>query len=161
MNKLQMAHEWAMKHGSAETIGSRQNMIKYAWEYADAMQAEANKRTPPTKSLLDIAKVIQGLDFGEDHECNFVYGRACLCGKVKDEWQPDWSQAPDGFDWFVVWADEEGINKGGFFYNSEPKASPMDRNLASCWIVVNGRHEVTELFGYIGSWQDSLRKRPK
>lgn len=44
MNKLQMAHDWAMKHGNAETIGSRQNMIKYAWEYADAMQAEADKR---------------------------------------------------------------------------------------------------------------------
>ena len=42
--KLEMAHEWAMKHGNAETVGSRQNMVKYAWEYADAMQAEADKR---------------------------------------------------------------------------------------------------------------------
>ena len=42
--KLEMAHEWAMKHGDAETVGSRQNMVKYAWDYADAMQAEADKR---------------------------------------------------------------------------------------------------------------------
>ena len=42
--KLEMAHEYAMKHGDAETVGSRQNMVKYAWDYADAMQAEADKR---------------------------------------------------------------------------------------------------------------------
>ena len=44
MNKLEMAHDWAMKHGVSVTIADRKNMVKYAWEYADAMQAEADLR---------------------------------------------------------------------------------------------------------------------
>jgi len=39
-----MAHDWAMKHGKSDTIGDRLNMVRYAWGYADAMQAEADKR---------------------------------------------------------------------------------------------------------------------
>ena len=63
MNKLKMAHQMAcamMASNDGYTIGGA---IECAWEYADAMQAEADKR-------------------------NYVGG---------GEWQPDWSQAPDGF----------------------------------------------------------------
>ena len=64
--KLEMAHEWATKHGNAETVGSRQNMVKYAWDYADAMQVEADKR-------------------GEEEQSEHVF-------EAIDEWQPDWSK---------------------------------------------------------------------
>ena len=40
MDKLQMAHEWAMKHGSEWIFDT----VPRAWEYADAMQAEEDKR---------------------------------------------------------------------------------------------------------------------
>ena len=40
MDKLTLAHEWAMKHGSAMT----HRTVIDAWAYADAMQAEAEKR---------------------------------------------------------------------------------------------------------------------
>ena len=38
MGKLKMAHDWAMKYGSSESL--KLTMDK-AWKYADAMQAEA------------------------------------------------------------------------------------------------------------------------
>lgn len=41
MDKLTMAHDWAMKHGSPDNF---KLTVDEAWEYADAMQAEANKR---------------------------------------------------------------------------------------------------------------------
>ena len=41
MDKLQMAHDWAMKHGSTMT----HKTVIDAWAYADAMQAEAEKRS--------------------------------------------------------------------------------------------------------------------
>ena len=40
MDKLTLAHDWAMKHGSAMT----HKTVIDAWAYADAMQAEAEKR---------------------------------------------------------------------------------------------------------------------
>ena len=40
MDKLTLAHDWAMKHGSAMT----HKTVIDAWAYADAMQAEADKR---------------------------------------------------------------------------------------------------------------------
>ena len=41
MNKLEMAHDWAMKYGSPENF---KLTMDEAWEYVDAMQAEADKR---------------------------------------------------------------------------------------------------------------------
>ena len=76
--KLELAHDWAMKHGDAETVGSRQNMIKYAWDYADAMQAEADKRKKEKQS---------------EHVFEAI-----------EEWQPDWSQAPN---WAEYWTADE------------------------------------------------------
>ena len=76
--KLEMAHEWAMRHGDAETVGSRQNMVKYAWEYADAMQAEAEKRKPSglPESLRERHDFTEAIAKGvENYE--------------KEEWQPD------------------------------------------------------------------------
>ena len=73
--KLEMAHEWAMKHGDTETVGSRQNMIKYAWEYADAMRTEADKREPS-----GFPNVLRG-----------AHGEIVAVRVDDKEWQPDWS----------------------------------------------------------------------
>ena len=43
MNKLQMAHEYFMKHGRNNSW--MESDVIDAWKYADAMQAEADKRT--------------------------------------------------------------------------------------------------------------------
>ena len=140
--KLEMAHEWAMKHGDAETVGSRQNMVKYAWEYADAMQDEADKREPS-----GFPNVLRGA-------CGEI-----VAVKVDDkEWQPDWSQAPDSLvKYFAV--DENG--RGGWFISKPTLCSDH-------WYwsdfeerVDNDHYDHAPSFGYTGDWRNSLRKRPK
>ena len=126
--KLEMAHEWAMKHGNAETVGSRQNMVKYAWEYADAMQAEAEKRKPSglPESLRERHDFTEAIAKGvENYE--------------KEEWQPDWSQAPESD--VVAW----DINKHG----------------QARWIANDNGYYHAPSFGYTGDWRNSLRKRPQ
>ncbi len=44
LDKAKMAHEWAMKHGKVDSNYNRENTVQLAWDYADAMQAEADKR---------------------------------------------------------------------------------------------------------------------
>jgi len=46
LDKAKMAHEWAMKHGKVDSIYNREETVQLAWGYADAMQAEADKREP-------------------------------------------------------------------------------------------------------------------
>ena len=126
--KLEMAHEWAMKHGNAETVGSRQNMVKYAWEYADAMQAEAEKRKPSglPESLRERHDFTEAIAKGvENYE--------------KEEWQPDWSQAPrcDVVAWDI---NEHGQGR---------------------WIASDNGYYLAPSFGYTGDWRNSLRKRPQ
>lgn len=43
--KLEMAHEWAMKiiEGNVR-VADASDLLERAWQYADAMQAEADKR---------------------------------------------------------------------------------------------------------------------
>lgn len=62
MNKLEMAHDWFMKHAYQTT---HEKALAKAWQYADAMQAEADKREDKTRPAV-----------------------------LQEEWQPDWSQAP-------------------------------------------------------------------
>lgn len=124
--QLEMAHEWAMKHGNAETIGGRQNMIKYAWEYADAMQAEADKRENKKQS---------------EHVFEAI-----------EEWQPDWSQAPDNATAWTMRPDGECIWWNGIPVSDGTRFTD----------VVGGCHTVgyAPSFGYTGDWRNSLRKRP-
>ena len=67
-----------------------------------------------------------------------------------DEWQPDWSQAPMGFNRFVVGSD----GGYGFFTNMEPQLQDDFWFVGADGIVIKDH-------GYQGNWQDSLRKRPQ
>ena len=44
--KLEMAHEFMMKKMETETIDNHWELFYTSWRYADAMQAEADKRKP-------------------------------------------------------------------------------------------------------------------
>ena len=44
LDKAKMAHEWVMKYDKVDSNYNRENTVQLAWEYADAMQAEADKR---------------------------------------------------------------------------------------------------------------------
>ena len=143
LDKAKMAHEWAMKHGKSDTIGDRLNMVRYAWGYADAMQAEADKREKEEseKKRADIREMLKANNTFVERE-----------GQHFDdvEWQPDWSQAPEWANWWVM-------TKGGFFawVDSEPRLS----NPHGGWLMSRGK-TIAPSFNYASNWQDSLRKRP-
>ena len=128
LDKAKMAHEWAMKHGKSDTIGDRLNMVRYAWGYADAMQAEADKRKPIPKLPALQQTFINGVEQPR-------YAPTC------EEWQPDWSQAPENM---THW----GMELGSAYWLKE------EGNGLFCKI---GK---ASLFGYTGNQQGSLRKRP-
>ena len=131
MNKLDMAHEYFMKHGRNNSW--MESDVIDAWKYADAMQAEADKREVSIEEAM------------KEYVHDYIYGRVCACGKVKDveeEWQPDWSQAPNNA---LTWA----INSDGY----------------ASWALYKDGHYFSTVqapsFGYQGNCQDSLRKRPQ
>ena len=144
LDKAKMAHEWAMKHGKSDTIGDRLNMVRYAWGYADAMQAEADKREKEEseKKRADIREMLKANNTFIERE-----------GQHFDdvEWQPDWSQAP-------LWAEYFAMDDDGEFYYFEESPS-----MAGCSWQQQSHGEVGETFNhsYKGNWQDSLRKRPQ
>ena len=133
MNKLQMAHEYFMKHGRNNSW--MESDVIDAWKYADEMQAEADKRN--NKETRD--KSI-GLDSSVLKPSN----------SMELEWQPDWSRAPMGFNRFVVGSD----GGYGFFTNMEPQLQDDFWFVGADGIVIKDH-------GYQGNWQDSLRKRPQ
>ena len=76
--KLEMAHDYAMQHMMNPQYKNADDLdiISWAWDYADAMQAEADKR----KSS-EFPDVLRGA-------CGEVV--AVRVGNM--EWQPDWSK---------------------------------------------------------------------
>ena len=149
--KLELAHDWAMKHGDAETVGSRQNMIKYAWDYADAMQAEADKRECKERTDVLLTKDKDGNCLHFHHE--FGHKKCMDCGASLEEWQPDWSQAPDvATHWTMrqdgkcLWWKGKPLFDGSCFYDA----------VGICHTV-----GYAPSFGYHSDWRNSLRKRPK
>ena len=135
LDKAKMAHEWVMKYGKVDSNYNRENTVQLAWQYADAMQAEADKRN--NKETCD--KNI-GLDSSALKPSN----------SMELEWQPDWSQAPEWAEYFAM--DDDGE----FYYFKE---SP---SMAVCSWQPQSHGELSETFdhGYKGNWQESLRKRP-
>lgn len=134
--KLEMAHEWAIELLRAGD--SSDDVISCAWRYADAMQAEADKREK--KETCDKSLNI------DSKELNV------------EEWQPDWSQAPEWANYWVATANQSGKITGGWFYEDEPEFGLRDN--PSAYISVGCKVILTDSFGYTGDWRDSLRKRP-
>ena len=136
--KLEMAHDWMMKHDDGSM--SVEVVVFKAWQYADAMQAEADKREPS-----GFPNVLRGA-------CGEI-----VAVKVDDkEWQPDWSQAPDSLvKYFAV--DEDG--QGGWYITKPTLCS--DHWYWSEWGERLNEYDHAPSFGYTGDWRNSLRKRPK
>lgn len=98
-----------------------------AWAYADAMQSEADKREKEQQS---------------EHVFEAI-----------EEWQPDWSQAPDvATHWTMrqdgkcLWWKGKPLFDGSCFYDA----------VGICHTV-----GYAPSFSYTGDWRDSLRKRPQ
>lgn len=107
------AHEILLKLIETDKTGfDAEGIAGYAYEIAEAMQAEAKKR------------------------------------KIKDEWQPDWSQAPDA----KYWAMDKDYTAN--FFKSKPEITN-----GNGWDFGNVMYSDNN-HSYQGDWKDSLRKRP-
>lgn len=115
--KLEMAHDWMMKHDDGSM--SVEVVVFKAWQYADAMQAEADKHEQKKQS---------------EHVFEAV-----------DEWQPDWSQAPEWANW---WAMDENKNTRWIYSELE---QPYTSDAYLRWFAV-GRFDSEDAptFGYTG-----------
>ena len=129
LDKAKMAHDWYMKHSESPSFMDTE--IKMAWQYVDAMQAEADKR------MVKLPDVF-------------------FDTKQNEEWQPDWSQAPD--DKITHWTMEK--DKRYSWWTGEPKKDSQNHyesiENANCSFYGDAPS-----FNYQGNWQDSLRKRPQ
>ena len=154
MNKLEMAHQYFM-----QTMGFIRNndidhnfddVVSESWDYVDAMQAKADKREKQ-KAIDDAesSKVLfEKLTGSRALQQTFIDG--IEQPRYSDEqWQPDWSQAPDDCCFFCV-ASNGGY---GFFTNLEPEFMG-DYFYVGCGGLMIENH------GYTGDWRNSLRKRP-
>lgn len=140
--KLEMAHDYAMLHMMNTQYKDVDDleMVQWAFDYADAMKAEADKRECKERTDVLLTKDKDGNCLHFHHE--FGHKKCMDCGASLEEWQPDWSQAPKN-------ATHWGMELGSAY-----------------WLKEEGDHlfyKIGEasLFGYTGSQQDSLRKRPK
>ena len=136
MNKLQMAQEYALK--MLENLNpmqinkpTRDGIAYECFELAEAMLAENDKR------------VVKLPDVFFDANKN-------------EEWQPDWSDAPEWADWWCL-----SVMHGAMWFSREPICTK------STWAMVNdvkfcaASFDEAPSFNYAGNWQESLRKRPQ
>ena len=150
--KLEMAHEYAIALINSDCEMQFDKFIQLCWNYADAMQAEADKREKEEaaqrrKEIREMLSAPNTFVEREGHHFDDV-----------EEWQPDWSQAPDNLvKYFAV--DENG--RGGWFIIKPTLCSDH-------WYwsdfeerVDNDHYDYAPSFGYTGDWRNSLRKRPK
>jgi len=139
MNKLQMAQEYALK--MLENLNpmqidkpTRDGIAYECFELAEAMLAENDKR------------VVKLPDVFFDANKN-------------EEWQPDWSQAPEWANWWAM----DGFSKKANWYIDKPYLDD-DSKVESEWNIDLKTNTETYMhapsFNYQGNWQDSLRKRP-
>lgn len=131
MDKLTLAHSYALLHMTIPQYKDVDDLelVGWAFDYAEAMLAENEKRKDKSRP------------------------------EVLDEWQPDWSQAPDGANWWAM--DESGRS---FWFAYEPYISS---EYPDEWIFDGKNHGgigheywKSPNFNYQGDWKDSLRKRP-
>ena len=147
--KLEMAHEYAIALINSDCEMQFDKFIRLCWNYADAMQAEADKRERKERTDVLLTKDEHGncLHFHRE----FGHKKCMDCGASLEEWQPDWSQAPSGYDWFVV----GGRSGKGFFCPIEPSIVKDHYWFAGEVCLSVDKHN------YQGDWRNSLRKRPQ
>jgi hypothetical protein len=156
--KLEMAHEYAMQHlkNSGGKI-TMHNLCLFAWQYADAMQAEVDKRekqkdeddAKSSKVLFEKLTDSRSLTKDEHGNClhfhrEFGHKKCMDCGSSLEKWQPDWSQAPKTA---IAWEMRYGSSTEARWVHNQ--------------CIAGFEYSVAPSFGYTGDWRESLRKRPK
>jgi len=144
MNIDQMAHEYAVKLLETNPNMTINKTAITAWELADLMQAEADKRKP--KGLPD---AIKGLESSKkipplDKDATIKYSDGLVI---------DWSQAPESVKF---WAMDE--NGSAAWYEVMPYIDVDEFNYE--FGLGGATHVKAPSFNYQGDWKSSLRKRP-
>ena len=152
--KLEMAHEYAIALINSDCEVQFDKFIRLCWNYADAMQAEADKRECKERTDVLLTKDKDGNCLHFHHE--FGHKKCMDCGASLEEWQPDWSQAPDGYNWWAM----DGFSGVANWYKSEPFLDDDDTDEWNVVLSIATYREAPS-FGYTGDWRNSLRKRPK
>ena len=130
--KLEMAHDYLRDIVSNWEYDDSFDPVAEAWKYADAMQAEADKRNKAEAEQK--RKAVREMLNADN---TFLEKEGQHFDDV--EWQPDWCQAPESD--VVAW----DINKHG----------------QARWIANDNGYYLAPSFGYTGDWRNSLRKRPE
>ena len=158
MDKLTMANSWALKLLEINDGNLDIDYVASAWSYADAMQAEADKREKEEseKKRADIREMLNAPNTFVEREGQHFDDVADVCKTYSSpEWQPDWSQAPD--DKITHWTMEK--DKRYSWWVGEPKKDSQNHyesiENANCSFYGDAPS-----FNYQGNWKDSLRKRP-
>ena len=133
-----MAHDYLKVLLTQNTSRTAGEAVETAYALADAMQTEADKR-----KAVGVPEAIR-----ERHDftpaINKGFERAS-----QEEWQPDWSGAPEWADWWAI--DKDLVS---FWHEDKPKFDEVE--FYQCGVFCDAPS-----FNYQGNWQDSLRKRPQ
>lgn len=112
-----------------------------AFMLADAMLAEDEKRNINCNQNINVnlyPEYDATINYPPDAWVMYQ-GEKRLAVSIKEEWQPDWSQAPEDS---LYWCKSEL----GAYYWMGHKGNPIDD---------------APSFSYTGDWRNSLRKRPE
>ena len=147
--KLEMAHEYAIALINSDSEMQFDKFIRLCWDYADAMQAEADKRSKAEAEQK--RKAVREMLNADN---TFLEKEGQHFDDV--EWQPDWSQAPEWANWWAM----DGDKKTRWIYSQLEQ--PYTSDIFLRWFAV-GRFDSADApsFGYTGDWRNSLRKRPQ
>ena len=111
MDKLKLAHDWAMKHGSTMT----HKTVIDAWAYADAMQAEADKRNKAEaeQKRKEMREILNAPNTFIEREGQH-FDDVCGC-------EVDWRVAPkDAIGWMIFDGVSTWLGASGYLIEDAP-----------------------------------------
>ena len=108
LDKAKMAHDWVIKYGKVDSNYNRENTVQLAWDCADAMQAEADKRNKAEaeQKRKEMREMLNADNTFLEREGQH-FDDVCGC-------EVDWRVAPEDATHYVIFAD--GL---AYFYKSE------------------------------------------
>ena len=128
MDKLTLAHSYMVEYVKSNGLDVTDLEVRCAFDIAEAMLAENEKRTDKSRPA------------------------------VLDEFQVDWSQAPEWANW---WAMDGFSNKANWYYSTPYLDEDSDGEYE--WNIElrsNGEtYSKAPSFNYPGDWKDSLLER--
>lgn len=115
MDKLKLAHDYAIALINSDCEMQFDKFIQLCWNYADAMQAEAEKRNKAEaeQKRKEIREIL--------NDANTFIEREGQHFDDVEEWQPDWSQAPDdAIGWMIFDGASTWLGESGYLIEDAP-----------------------------------------